>query len=98
MSTTVPTQAKPLATTRVAALLMVCPLLAVSDTLINALGLSVVALLVTLAASVPLSVTLERLPEYGRIATAVATIAAVVTSAVLLANAYVHDLYLALGS
>ena len=77
---------------------MLCPLLAVSDTVINALGLGIVALFVTVAASLPLSVTLEKLPEYGRIATAVAIIAAVVTCALLLTNAFVHDLYLALGA
>jgi electron transport complex protein RnfE len=77
---------------------MLCPLLAVSDTVINALGLSIVAIIVTIAASIPLSVTLQRLPEYGRIATAVAVVAAVVTSAVLLANAYFHELYLAIGA
>lgn len=91
-------EAKQVTTTRVAGLLMLCPLLAVSDTVINALGLAIVALLVTVVASLPLSVTLEKLPEYGRIATAVAIISAVVTSAVLLANAFVHDLYLALGA
>jgi electron transport complex protein RnfE len=83
---------------RVAALLLLCPLLAVSDSVINALGLGIVAILVTLAASVPLSVTLQRLPDYGRIATVVATVAAVVTCAVLLANAYFHELYLAIGA
>jgi electron transport complex protein RnfE len=77
---------------------MLCPLLAVSDTVINALGLSIVALIVTIAASLPLSVTLQKLPEYGRMASAVAVIAAIVTSAILLANAFVHDLYLALGA
>jgi electron transport complex protein RnfE len=89
---------KPLATTRVAALLMLCPLLAVSDSVINALGLSIVAMLVTLAASIPLSMTLQRLPEYGRIAIAVAIIASVVTAAALLVNAYFHELYLAIGA
>jgi electron transport complex protein RnfE len=89
---------KPLTTTRVAALLLLCPLLAVSDSVINALGLGSVAILVTIAASIPLSVALKRLPEYGRIAVAVAIISAVVTCAVLIANAYFHKLYIAIGA
>ena len=88
----------PLLNRRAAPLLMLCPLLAVSDSIINALGLSVVAILVTMIASIPLSLALQRLPEYGRIATAVAIVAAVVTTAVLSIDAYVHELYLAIGA
>jgi electron transport complex protein RnfE len=89
---------KPLTTTRVATLLMLCPLLAVSDSVINALGLGLVAFVVTAVASVPLSITLQRLPEYGRIATAVTIVAAVVTCAILFINAFFHELYLAIGA
>jgi len=79
-------------------LLLLCPLLAVSDSVINALGLGIVALLVTLTASVPMSVTLQRLPEYGRIAAVVVIVAGVVTSASLLIHAWFYDLYLAIGA
>jgi electron transport complex protein RnfE len=85
-------------TRRVAALLLLCPLFAVSDSVINALGLSVVAMLVTIVASVPMSVALLRLPEFGRIAAAVITVSAVVTSALLLTHAWFYDLYLAIGT
>jgi electron transport complex protein RnfE len=83
---------------RMAPLLMLSPLLAVSDSLINALGLSVVALFVTTIASIPLSVTMQRLPEYGRMAAVVIIIAGTVTSALLLAHAWFYDLYLAIGA
>jgi electron transport complex protein RnfE len=77
---------------------MLCPLLAVSDSLINALGLSVVALLVTTLASIPMSVTLQRLPEYGRIAAVVIIVSGIVTSAMLVAHAWFYDLYIAIGA
>jgi Na+-translocating ferredoxin:NAD+ oxidoreductase subunit E len=83
---------------RVVPLLMLCPLLAVSDSVINALGLSVVAILVTVIASLPMSLTLQRLPEYGRIAAVVIITAGVVTSAQLLIHAWFYDLYLAIGA
>ena len=79
-------------------LLLLCPLLAVSDSLLNALGLSVVAMLVTLIASVPMTLTLQRLPEYGRIAAVVVLAAGVVTCALLLTHAFAYDLYLAVGA
>jgi electron transport complex protein RnfE len=88
----------PSSTRRVAPLLMLCPLLAVSDSVINALGLSVVAIVVTLIASLPMSLTLQRLPEYGRIAAVVILAAGVVTSTMLLVHAWFYDLYLAIGA
>jgi len=84
-------------TIRVAPLLMLCPLLAVSDSVINALGLAVVAFIVILVASLPMSLTLQRLPEYGRIAAVVVIAAGVVTSALLLIHAWFYELYLAIG-
>jgi len=86
------------ATSKVAPLLMLCPLLAVSDSVINAVGLSIVAVLVTLTASLPMSVTLQRLPEYGRIAAVVIIAAGAVTAALLLTHAWFYDLYLAIGT
>lgn len=80
-----------------APLLLLCPLLAVSDSTINALGLSVVAVLVTTTASLPLTLALRRLPEYGRIAVVVIVTSGVVTSAILLARAWFYELYLAIG-
>jgi Na+-translocating ferredoxin:NAD+ oxidoreductase subunit E len=83
---------------RVTPLLMLCPLLAVSDSVINALGLSAVAIIVTVVASLPMSVTLQRLPEYGRIAAVVVIAGGVVTSALLLIHARFYELYLAIGA
>jgi Na+-translocating ferredoxin:NAD+ oxidoreductase subunit E len=85
-------------TNRVAPLLMLCPLLAVSDSVINALGLSIVAIIVTSIASLPMSLTLQRLPEYGRIAAVVVIASGVVTSALLMIHAWFYDLYLAIGA
>src|SRR5689334_1014038 len=82
---------------RVAPLLLLCPLLAVSDSTINALGLSVVAILVTMIASLPLTVALQRLSEYGRIAIVTVIASGVVTTATLLAHAWFYDLYTAIG-
>jgi len=82
---------------QVAPLLLLCPLLAVSDSTINALGLSFVAILVTTTASLPLTFALRRLPEYGRIAVVVIIASGVVTSATLLAHAWFYDLYRAIG-
>jgi electron transport complex protein RnfE len=83
---------------RVAPLLMLCPLLAVSDSVINALGLSAVVIVVTILSSLPMSLTLQRLPEYGRIATVVIIAAGVVTSALLCIHAWFYELYLAIGT
>jgi electron transport complex protein RnfE len=83
---------------RIAPLLMLCPLLAVSDSVINALGLSVVVIVVTILSSLPMSLTLQRLPEYGRIATVVIIAAGVVTSALLCIHAWFYELYLAIGT
>lgn len=83
---------------RVAPLLMLCPLLAVSDSVINALGLSMVAIMVTVISSLPMSLTLQRLPEYGRIAAVVVIAAGVVTSALLCIHAWFYELYLAIGT
>src|SRR3974377_683624 len=82
---------------RVPPLLLLSPLLAVSDSTINALGLSVVALLILIVASVPLSVAVRRLPEYGRIAVVVVIPSGVVTCATLLAHAWFYELYRAIG-
>jgi electron transport complex protein RnfE len=82
---------------RIMPLLMLCPLLAVSDSVINALGLGAVALLISIIAALPTSITLQRLPEYGRIAAVVIIVSGVVTSAMLLANAWFYDLYRAIG-
>jgi Na+-translocating ferredoxin:NAD+ oxidoreductase subunit E len=82
---------------RVAPLLLLCPLLAVSDSTINALGLSIVAILVTTTASLPLTLALRRLPQYGRIAITAIISSGVVTSATLLAHAWFYGLYRAIG-
>lgn len=82
----------------VAPLLLLCPLLAVSDSLMNAVGFSLVAILITIVASLLMSMTLGGLAPYGRIVLATAVIAGVVTSALLTAHAYFHELYLNVGA
>jgi electron transport complex protein RnfE len=94
MPTELPTETR---ARRVAPLLLLCPLLAVSDSIINALGLSVVAILVISIASLPLTFALRRLPEYGRIALVVIIVSGIVTSALLLTHAWFFDLYRAIG-
>ena len=82
----------------VVTLLVLSPLLAVSDSVVNALGFGLIAVLVTAIASVPTSVALNRYNEYGRIAVIVVVVAGVVVSAMLLAHAWFYDLYLAIGA
>jgi Na+-translocating ferredoxin:NAD+ oxidoreductase subunit E len=79
-------------------LLVLCPLLAVSDSVINGLGLGLVAVMVVVVATAPLSITLQTDSEFVRIATAVAIVSATVTVAILLTDAYFHELYLAIGA
>jgi electron transport complex protein RnfE len=57
-----------------------------------------VAIMVTVISSLPMSLTLQRLPEYGRIAAVVVIAAGVVTSALLCIHAWFYELYLAIGT
>lgn len=78
-------------------LLGLCPLLAVSATITNALGLGFATLLVLVGSNVVVSLVRDYVPKEVRIPVYVMIIAALVTCVQLLMNAYAYGLYLSLG-
>ena len=78
-------------------LLGLCPLLAVSGTLINGLSLGLATCLVLIGTNTCVSLLRAYIPNEIRIPVFVMIIAALVTSVQLLMNAFAYDLYLALG-
>ncbi len=78
-------------------LLGLCPLLAISNTLVNALSLGLATMLVMAASSGTISVLRNFVPHEIRIPVFVLVIAALVTVIDLAMNAFVHPLYLVLG-
>lgn len=78
-------------------LLGLCPLLAISSTLVNALALGLATTLVMAFASGAVSGVRNFVPHEIRIPVFVLIIAALVTVIDLLIHAYVHRLYLVLG-
>jgi electron transport complex protein RnfE len=78
-------------------LLGLCPLLAVSNTLINGLGLGIATIFVICATNVLVSATRRWTHHDLRLPTFVLIIATFVTIVELLFKAYVFDLHLALG-
>lgn len=78
-------------------LLGLCPLLAVSATITNALGLGLATLFVLLGSNVTVAIVREWVPKEIRIPVFVMIIAAFVTMIELLMNAFSHELYLSLG-
>ena len=78
-------------------LLGLCPLLAVTATLINGLGLGLATTLVLIGSNVTVSLVRNYVPNEIRIPVFVMIIAAFVTIVQLLMNAFTYDLYLALG-
>lgn len=78
-------------------LLGLCPLLAVTATLTNALGLGVATMLVLIGSNLLVSLVRDYVPKEIRIPVFVMIIAALVTSVQLLINAYAYGLYLSLG-
>jgi len=78
-------------------LLGLCPLLAVSATLINGLGLGLATMAVLTLSNLCVSLVRNVIRPEVRIPVYVLIIAALVTCVELVMNAYVHDLYLALG-
>ncbi|MGI3026934.1 Rnf-Nqr domain containing protein, partial [Vibrio cholerae] len=75
-------------------LLGLCPLLAVSSTVTNALGLGIATLLVLVSSNVTVSLVRDYVPKEVRIPVFVMIIAALVTCVQLLMNAYAYGLYL----
>ncbi|WP_119561785.1 electron transport complex subunit E [Vibrio cholerae] len=78
-------------------LLGLWPLLAVSSTVTNALGLGIATLLVLVGSNVTVSLVRDYVPKEVRIPVFVMIIASLVTCVQLLMNAYAYGLYLSLG-
>ncbi|HAS3152688.1 electron transport complex subunit E [Vibrio cholerae] len=78
-------------------LLGLCPLLAVSSTVTNALGLGIATHLVLVGSNVTVSLVRDYVPKEVRIPVFVMIIASLVTCVQLLMNAYAYGLYLSLG-
>jgi electron transport complex protein RnfE len=78
-------------------LLGLCPLLAISNTVVNALSLGLATMLVMAASSGAVSGMRHFVPHEIRIPVFVLIIAALVTVIDLVMNAFVHPLYLVLG-
>ena len=80
-----------------AQLLGLCPLLAVSSTMVNAVSLGLATILVMMLANFAISALRALIPYEIRIPVFVLIIAALVTVVDLAFNAFLHDLYLVLG-
>lgn len=78
-------------------LLGLCPLLAVSSTVTNALGLGLATLFVLVGSNLTVSLVKNYVPKEVRIPIFVMIIAALVTCVQLLMNAFAYELYLSLG-
>ncbi|MCL1112731.1 MULTISPECIES: electron transport complex subunit E [Shewanella] len=78
-------------------LLGLCPLLAVTATITNALGLGIATLLVLMGSNILVSLVRDYVPKEIRIPVFVMIIAALVTCVQLLINAYAYNLYISLG-
>jgi electron transport complex protein RnfE len=78
-------------------LLALCPLLAVSSTMVNAVSLGLATILVMGLSSLAVAALRGFIPYEIRIPVFILIIAALVTIVDLLFNAYLHDLYLVLG-
>ena len=78
-------------------LLGLCPLLAVSNTAINGLGLGLATILTLVASNGIVSLLRKQIPEEARLPAFVMIIASIVTVIELSMNAWFHELYLILG-
>ena len=78
-------------------LLGLCPLLAVSSTVVNALGLGLATMLTLIASNASVSLIRNVVRPEVRIPVFVLVIASIVTAIQLVMNAYFHGLYLVLG-
>ncbi len=79
------------------ALLGLCPLLAVSSTLVNGLGLGLATTAVLVASNVTVSIIRNWVRQEVRLPVFVLVIASFVTAVELAMNAWFHDLYKILG-
>jgi electron transport complex protein RnfE len=78
-------------------LLGLCPLLAISTTVVNAVSLGLATVAVMVLSNGAISLIRNVVPKEIRIAVFILIIAALVTAVQLLMNAFVHPLYLVLG-
>ncbi len=78
-------------------LLGMCPLLAISTSVVNAVSLGLATALVMAASNGAISLIRNLVPKEIRIAVFILIIAALVTAIQLALNAFVHPLYLVLG-
>jgi len=78
-------------------LLGLCPLLAVTSTLTNALGMAIATMAVLIGSNATVSLVRQWVPKEIRIPIFVMIIAGFVTCIQLLFNAYAHGLYQSLG-
>ncbi|GHB62811.1 electron transport complex subunit E [Psychrosphaera saromensis] len=78
-------------------LLGLCPLLAVTNTFINALGLGIATMLVLIVSNLTISLVKDWVTKEIRIPVFIMIIASFVTIVELLMNAYTYGLYLSLG-
>ena len=78
-------------------LLGLCPLLAVSTSLVNALGLSLATTLVMVGANTSVALLNRLIPAYARLPCYVLIIATFTTTAMLLLQAYAFELYIGIA-
>ncbi|MET1253839.1 electron transport complex subunit E [Aliikangiella maris] len=78
-------------------LLGLCPLLAVTGTLINGLGLGIATTFVLVGSNTTVSLIRHHIPKEIRIPVFVMLIASFVTNVQLIMNAFTYELYLILG-
>ncbi len=78
-------------------LLGLCPLLAVTNTTINGLGLGLATILTLVASNGIISLLRKQIPEEVRLPVFVMIIASIVTVIELSMNAWFHELYVILG-
>lgn len=78
-------------------LLGLCPLLAVTSSLVNGLGLGIATTFVLVASNVTVSLLRHQIPQEIRIPIFVLLIASFVTNVQLLMNAFTYELFLTLG-
>jgi len=78
-------------------LLGLCPLLAVSNSVVNALGLAIATVFVLTLTNMLVSIIKPMINKEIRISLFVLIIASVVTALEMFMNAYFHELYLILG-
>jgi electron transport complex protein RnfE len=83
--------------TGIVQLLGLCPLLAISNSVVNALSLGLATTLVMALSGSGVAAIREVIPNEARIPVYVLLIAVLVTIVQFLMNAYVHSLYLVLG-